>query len=183
MTTKREETRLFDGLNLPQPHDDLRRPDISILNPPVEGVSRILIDMSITAPITGTENPLQPQPNHHILRPPGHQAQLRYTQKLAKYEDDCNRLNYKFIPFILETTGHVHTVADAFLHQLAKHANELRKIPEHILYHYFLKRLSCALQRANGNMIRTKTLELNRQHPTYCDRSFTDGAVYGNRRM
>ncbi len=78
-------------------------------------------------------------------------------RKTEKYGAICeNSLKMKFLPFVMYTTGTIHSTAKQFLNNLAKQGAERRQISERILYNFYLKMLSCCLVKRIGYIITTK---------------------------
>ena len=65
-----------------------------------------------------------------------------------------------FTPFVLESTGYLHEDAVNFLNLLAKRTAEIWKISETGVYQYFVKSLSCVLQKANASNINKRYHEI-----------------------
>jgi hypothetical protein len=85
-------------------------------------------------------------------------------QKRKKYEPLCNLAppdkRLFFTPFVLESTGYLHEDAVNFLNLLAKRTAEIWKICETGIYQYFVKSLSCVLQKANASNINKRYHEI-----------------------
>ena len=93
--TKLEERRVFQEIN----PDDNRRPDITVYNPSNTVAARLLLDISITSPLTGYTGGNFPV---------GSAAKARFNEKMNNYGAAAAQQGFSFLPIIFESTGFVH---------------------------------------------------------------------------
>ena len=103
---------------------------------------------------------IQPPNNRSVATEQGRQAQQQARFKLHKYGDLCRQRNYSFTPFIIQSTGLLHKTAIDFLKILAQRTANIWKIPKVGVFNYYLRCLSCVLQKSNGNSINKRYLNL-----------------------
>jgi hypothetical protein len=150
LLTKREERGLIASVTQSVVKEN--RPDISILNPIISaGSSRDLIDIAITGAMGGSEHGvIQPPNNRSVATEQGRQAHQQARFELNKYGELCRQRNYSFTPFIIQSTGLLHKIAIDFL----------KMLPQVGVFNYYLRCLSCVLQKSNGNSINKRYLNL-----------------------
>jgi hypothetical protein len=154
LQTKVEERGLFRITN---PNSN-NRPDITVTDPPGSVFKTLAIDVGVTSPLTGYNNP----ESYRLYT--GIAAKNMAADKKAKYARIGAQANeLQFLPFILESTGFIHEDAIAYLHRLADIASDSRGIPSRVLYNYFVKRLSLRLQCGIANSI-NRRLEMVKSH-------------------
>ena len=162
--TRQEELGLFVAHNT----QDRLRPDITArdyLGTP----STMLIDVSVVASLTLN---VHGEIMNKVTDVIGAPRVIMTKAKLKKYQNVSNANGFKFTPFIMETSGLVHTDAVNMLKKIAHHCSKIRKIPEAVLLNYFLKVLSCRLQCCFGTTI---THRLHSLHGGHVDHSTYPG--------
>jgi hypothetical protein len=137
LRTKVEERRVFGDIDI----DNNLRPDITIAQPEGQGVSKLLLDVGVTSPLSIASREIGSAANNMAAR------------KIGKYRASCAAAGFSFKPIVFESTGYMHKDALDFLHGLAKEASEVKHIPAAVLYNYFVKRLSFRLQCGIANSI------------------------------
>ena len=126
------------------------RPDLTLLNVPNIPQEKTLIDIAITQSFPGSQNPLSS--NITSIRKYTHisdeyrKAEERAKGKIDKYSQLSEQNGHHFIPFIIETNGHIHRIAKDLLLNLAKRAAQHRDISYNTIYKYFITLLSISLQ-------------------------------------
>lgn len=155
MDCKREESGRFTDIDPRHRH----RPDITVYNPPMEDhlfpikTSPVVIDISVASAIKGAGKGSFMPISEAAAMKPGQQADSRVNDKISKYKmlDPHNTLH--FVPFVLESSGLMHSTARAFLRLGARKASEILMIPAENLYSYAVKCLSMTFQRCVANNI------------------------------
>ena len=84
------------------------------------------------------------------------QADHAYADKNRKYKNVSHQNGLSFSPLIFESTGRMHKSTVAILRSFAKLAEEPLRIPKAVLYGYFIRRISCCLQRSIARAILTR---------------------------
>ena len=93
-------------------------------------------------------------------------AKSRYSQKITKYAPFMQtRPDAEFLPFVFETSGAMHADATQLLSKYANHAADIKKIPQAIIYDYFLKIVSVAFQRNLADSICSRLHNLSSKTP------------------
>jgi hypothetical protein len=158
------EERAFPG------HD--AKPDISIRHPIHSNKNDLFLDVSIATPYIGiqrgrTEPPLlNRQPDMAAVKTKLRAAKSRYSQKITKYAPFMQtRPDAEFLPFVFETSGAIHADATQLLSKYANHAADIKKIPQAIIYDYFLKIVSVAFQRNLADSICSRLHNLSSKTP------------------
>jgi hypothetical protein len=136
---KVEERLMFDGTG--------KRPDISFA-PGTLDPKPVLVDVTVTHPLSGRNNPNCNGQAPATLAKSGWAAQNAAQGKNRKYTDACNRIDSKFIALVFESSGYMHPDLLLLLKTISEHAAETRKIPAHILYRYYINTLSVILHRS-----------------------------------
>ena len=88
------------------------------------------------------------------------QADYAYADKNRKYKNVSHQNGLSFSPLIFESTGRMHKSTVAILRSFAKLAEEPLRIPKAVLYSYFIRRISCCLQRSIARAILTRVSEI-----------------------
>ena len=80
--------------------------------------------------------------------------------KIAKYAPTCasRTKKIKFVPFVVNNTGQIHSEGIAFLRKLAIHAAETRYADENVFFNYYLKKMSVGLMKLVANTIHAKAV-------------------------
>ena len=86
---------------------------------------------------------------------PQRAAELRYQEKMRKYDAIATANNLKFHPIIFETTGRMHSESFAFITRLLELFND-RYQGGTLLKKYWLDRISCSYQHQVAIAIRDK---------------------------
>ena len=80
-------------------------------------------------------------------------ANARDQVKMTKYEEECNKIGVKFVPFVVETYGGFSRKAIDFINQVACWAKENSIFDNtNLLVDEFYKAASCSIQRGNASM-------------------------------
>jgi hypothetical protein len=105
--------------------------------------------------------------------------------KNTKYREKAHQNGLSFLPVIFESTGRMHPDAIKMFKSFAKLAEIPLKIPKATLYGFFIKRLSCTLQRAIANTIlsRTTTIRGRLSKAVRCSRALSYDAVSSHNRI
>ncbi len=145
---------------------DLKRPDISIFNPPEGGFPKVLLDVGIACPLEGSGT-------GKIVAPSNDNAQVKMWLGSKKF-DDKNRTYLQraqsvgcgFMPIVFMSTGALHVKSKKFLFKLAKHASGsgVVKLPVRTIYSFMLRSLSVALQKGVARSINQRVLMMNSQN-------------------
>ena len=151
----REENGLFrdaNGETIP------KRPDVSYHDRPGEHPIHLL-DISNTSPIPILGVAANNAYNRDIAMIEGHQAEIRYAEKIRNYNALATQNGHKFVPIIIETTGRMHSKSLAYIRSLMHQASNIHD--KHPLYNYWLCRISCVFQHQVANAIIDKLSKLN----------------------
>ncbi len=157
--TKLEERGVFQGQN----PDNNMRPDITILNPFVHSQEH-LIDVSICCPVEGSQKGIlkvHEKSLSQVEERVDKALENRFKAKEAKYAHLCKEMKIAFTPFIVASSGTFHDEAKAFLLTLCANLSKKENFPQAGFYSYFLKRLSCTLQRGIAKCILKRVEALN----------------------
>ncbi len=136
------------------------RPDLLVSFPIDLENKTFALDVTLVCPFTGAQKgqlalPLSDNQDAKLCDV---HARNRAKLKRDKYGQVCKDRGIEFVPFVMYTTGKIHSDAKSFLKKLASHAAEQRKIPEGVLYRYYLKMLSVTLVQRIGYTIRTRAM-------------------------
>ena len=114
------------------------------------------VDLSLACPFKGSESgniaiPAEPKDHEKITDNEIHKlALIRKKTKIAKYGPACGT-HTTFVPFIITTTGKIHSDGYKFLELLADHAAETRnELDSTPFFHYYLKLMSVELMKLNA---------------------------------
>ena len=88
-------------------------------------------------------------------------ANEAYEKKMTKYNDIALENNYRFMPLAFESSGSMHPQTRQFINTVAKHASNVKKIPENILLNYMLKVISANIQKSIAKSIVARSLQIN----------------------
>jgi hypothetical protein len=166
----REPYHLFNASN--------ERPDIYVkFGDNVEINKPYAVDLTVVCPFIGSESgrlsvPDKPKDTasvqvHDRFRETLLQANNKIHEKRAeeakkekvrKYGDLCKNIGVEFVPFVITSTGKIHSEGISFLKKLASHASEVRNIPFGILFKYYKKILSVSLIKQVTHTIYTKAI-------------------------
>jgi hypothetical protein len=82
-------------------------------------------------------------------------VRIRAKAKLKKYHVRCAERNIQCVPFVFDTTGHMHSDSKKFLKTVAKTAsvNKNNRISADVLYNYYMKVLTICLMKSLGNSV------------------------------
>lgn len=141
-------------------------PDITIFNSGFSGKSKLHIDVSVATPSFGGKI--------------GHAGEMNFRAKSLKYKTISESSGSSFLPFILQSTGHICDDSKSLLKYLSKTASSINRIPIKVLYNYFLKRLSLSLQRGISNSLTQRYAKINAHYPVHEDSSFHEDVVYNS---
>jgi hypothetical protein len=83
-------------------------------------------------------------------------ANRRHREKNAKYLHLAESSNLEFLPLVFEISGAMHDETLSFFASLAKTVSEQKKIPQSVLFRFFMKSLSISLQRNIAQAINDK---------------------------
>ncbi len=142
-STKKEPDQLFTFVNgdFTEIQRNLR-PDLLIRDINHANLRGCAVDVSMTCPI-----PMNQQRN--FLRQDAQiidrASSIRYQEKVNKYNEICHAIGIKFQPFIIETTGRVHSSSLRWL----KNAFDKKRdeyIGKGVLFLYWNHRIGCAFQ-------------------------------------
>ena len=150
---KREQVGAFQNIYVPGLTDTQRnmRPDLSLFDLPMSR-RNVVLDISSAAPIPIFGN----QPfNRDMASQPQRAADIRYREKMTKYDTTANANNLKFHPIIFETTGRMHSESLAFITSLLELFKD-RFMNGALLKRYWLDRISCSYQHQVAIGIRDK---------------------------
>ena len=155
---KREERDCF----LAADPNDRHIPDLTVMNPIDSAFPQVLLDVSITSPLTGA---LHGQLDNNALTraaagDQGRMARRRYQEKVNKYRARVLANGFGFVPIIFESTGLIHAQSLQFLEASMKKAAEIRKISCKNIYAYLIKRLSVTLQKAIAQNVNKRLIRL-----------------------
>jgi hypothetical protein len=150
--TRVEDYGVFHDINV----DNNTRPDITILNPLDPGMTKLLLDVGVTSPLTGAVE------GRHRL--PLQSAQAMFASKNATYLEVSRASGFGFLPIIIESTGYIHPESKAFIEQLASRIAEVKRIPAKIIANFFFKRLSICLQRGIASSIDERIINVVTSH-------------------
>jgi hypothetical protein len=139
---KREERDCF----LMADPNDRHIPDLTVINPTDSAFPQVLLDVSITSPLTGA---LYGQLDNAVSRQLAGQqermAKKRFQEKTYKYRARVIANGFGFVPIIFESSGHIHNQSKKILQVSVKKAMETRKINLNNAYAYLAKRLPVTL--------------------------------------
>ena len=93
----------------------------------------------------------------------GHALQQLEKIKIAKYQEAYRRVGVHFKPIAAEMHGVVSGTFQWLLQTLVTKAAERSRIPFGILYSYWQKRISTALQRANAKVLHLADMKVARE--------------------
>ena len=136
------------------------RPDLEVeFADATSKMTTYALDLTIVCPFTGSQKGSLGLPTQVQTRPQDcdHQADQAAKEKDRKYKDFCKQRNVTFVPFVMYTTGKLHSTAYRFLKSMSTYVGERRKIPPSVLLRYYLKILSVNLIRRIGYTIRVKS--------------------------
>ena len=85
--------------------------------------------------------------------------------KITKYKEMYRRIGVDFMPFALEMHGAISDSSLKFIRKLASAASELHDIPYCIMFSYWQRRISMALQKNNAKMIYLAECKIAGQQP------------------
>ena len=132
------------------------------------------VDLSLACPFKGSESgniaiPAEPKDHEKITGNEIHKlALIRKKTKIAKYGPACGT-HTTFVPFIITTTGKIHSDGYKFLELLADHAAETRnELDSTPFFHYYLKLMSVELMKLNAKLLYCKSVAVfsrNIQNP------------------
>ena len=151
----REERDCFKNTN---PFNN-RRPDVSIMNPlqkHTSGDNKLLLDAEVTNPVPGSKSGKQGALTMGKARQEGSKAEEAFKGKNKEYLEIATANGLSFLPIIFESTGRVHPKAMEFFKDIAKHKEEITKIPKDRTYGWMMNRLSCVLMHAIAKCLNTK---------------------------
>ena len=75
----------------------------------------------------------------------GVQAGKGFEFKVMKYKEICLANRFSFKPIVFESNGYAHPETVKFIRQLASDCAPIRRIPEEVLFKFFMKGLSAVL--------------------------------------
>jgi hypothetical protein len=126
-----------------------QRPDISIHNPQSLGYETdLLLDISFVSPLTGTQNGNITNFSITQAKKKFRAADMRFHSKTKKYSENATINNKIFLPFIIETSGALHPIAEKLIKNIAKVGSATLSIPYNIMYNYMMKNISCTIQKS-----------------------------------
>ncbi len=166
----REPYHLFNASN--------KRPDIYVkFGDNANIIKPYAIDLTIVSPYVGTESGQLAVPGKPIASAAAHlhdrfretilqvnnkihekRANEAKQDKVREYGDLCKNIGVEFVPFVMTSTGKLHSEGISFLKKLATHASEVRNIPFGTLFRYYKKLLSISLIKQVTHTIHTKSI-------------------------
>jgi hypothetical protein len=136
------------------------RPDISVNNfSPFE--AKLCLDVTVRSTLTYNVHGMP----HAIQGKVGIQADKGFEFKIMKYKAICQANRFSFKPIVFESNGYAHPETVKFIKKLASECAPIRRIPEEILFKFFMKGLSAVLHRSIARSIQNKIPRLNVQGP------------------
>ena len=148
---KREENGCFQNI-LEEFNDHQRkmRPDLSIFDLP--GPSRkVILDISNICPIPIYGSQPYTRNDAKIIQKA---AQIRYDERMEKFDRISTANGIKFHPIIFETTGRIHSDSLIFLQTILRNISGF--MDGKLLKLYWLSRISCSYQQQIAIAIRDK---------------------------
>ena len=136
--TKKEPENLFSFVN--GNFTDVQRklrPDLLIKDINYNNLRGCAVDVSLTSPIPLTQNRNFTRQDAQIIN---RASSIRYAEKVTKYNEICNAIGIKFQPFIIETTGRMHSSSTSWL----KDAFHKKRDGNKLLLQYWTHRIGCA---------------------------------------
>ena len=73
---------------------------------------------------------------------------MRFHSKNKKYSEIATINNKIFLPFIIETSGALHPLAEKLIKDVAKVGSTTLNIPYNIINNYMMKNISCTIQKS-----------------------------------
>jgi len=134
-----------------------KRPDV-ITSLSVKSVPYVdyAIDVTIVSPFIGVQSGKLQNPAGANVIEPDKRANAACKKKNDTYLELCNAKKVKFVPFVMYTTGKLHSGAVKFLELVAEQAADRRHVPPGIIKNYYMKLLSVCLVKRIGFIISTK---------------------------
>ena len=126
------------------------RPDISVNNfSPFE--AKLCLDVTVRSTLTYNVHGMP----HAIQGKVGIQADKGFEFKIMKYKAICQANRFSFKPIVFESNGYAHPETVKFIKKLASECAPIRRIPEEILFKFFMKGLSAVLHRSCCELTRS----------------------------
>ena len=166
--TKLEETGIFTNIipnhRLSAEEQSGLRPDISINNfSPFE--AKLCLDLTVRSTLTYNVHAMPNVIPPDVQGKVGIQADKGFEFKMMKYKAVCQANRFSFLPIVFESNGYAHPETVKFIRQLASDCAPIRRIPEEVLFKFFMKGLSAVLHRSIARSIQHKIPRLNVQGP------------------
>ena len=140
------------------------RPDISVNNySPFE--AKLCLDVTVKSTLTYNVHAMPNMIPSEVQGKVGIQADKGFEFKIMKYKAICQANRFSFLPIVFESNGYAHPETVKFIKKLASDCAPIRRIPEAILFKYFMKGLSAVLHRSIARSIQYKVPRLNVQGP------------------
>jgi len=144
LQTKKEEVGLFERNYDGQLTDKEKRSRADLTVRGVPGPHRtLLLDVSITSVIPTNGQEIYDSPAQAKI--PQFAAEIRYEEKMEKYDNAAHIMGLKFEPIIIENTGRMHAksllVIESFLKNMSGYKDGA------LLKRYWLNRISCTFQQ------------------------------------
>jgi hypothetical protein len=146
--------------------DSQVRPDMHVKFAPINTtvIKDYAIDLTVVCPFVGSasdelstgcsKNLTFDQATFQHINKRAIEAKIK---KIKTYRPICESKNIKFVPFVINNTGQIHSEGLAFLKKLALHAAETRYVAdEDVFYNYYLKIMSVGLMKLVTNVIYAK---------------------------
>jgi hypothetical protein len=131
-----------------------QRPDISIHNPQSIGYDNdLLLDISFVSPFSGIQSGSLTNFSIKRAKKNFYAANARFQLKKNKYSEIATANNKNFLPFIIETSGSLHPLAEKFLKDISKVSMIYVNLSYQILYNYIMKTISCIIQKSFASRI------------------------------
>lgn len=130
----------------------LNASELAVKIEPATTVTKILIDVSVSKPITVSIDSDR-QPKLHEAIKTGLAAKMPFERKKSHYAPilgECNKSATEqmgIIPFIVQTSGFIHEKSLKLLEQLPDSASNIHQKPKEQLYYRYKKLIACSLQR------------------------------------
>lgn len=132
--------------------DDGKRPDLLLPGFEDDGKD-LLLDVTIGTPTCASYVSRAANTPHYTLR-------LLHKRKNDKYLQRCTEIGASFMPMAFETFGAVSEEAMGVIAKLVQRASDVTKIPYSILFNYWKKRISSALQVHNARTLVNATRDI-----------------------
>jgi hypothetical protein len=132
------------------------------MNPTDSAFPQVLLDVSITSPLTGAlYGHLDNAASRELAGQQGRMAKKRFQEKTNKYRARVVANGFGFVPIIFESSGHIHDQSKRFIQVSVKKAMETRKVNWSNAYAYLVKRLSVTVQKFIAQNVNKRLIKLS----------------------